>query len=223
MKCPACGAENPNDRIYCHSCSERMEESTTSGLGREVTSTPDNPLSESPQPIPSPMRFAASGRSLYLAATYAAVIALILLAIGLVLYMYYYENVINPDHGIEDFESWFNIAKASMYSEMFGEIVVVLALILVVQGKMGEQKELGGPVISRPLALVNVRLLLLVALVVICVATVVMIYLYEFEPDLSDEAMRMTARLYLYLPRAAWVFATFGLLLVANGLRRKNG
>lgn len=224
-ECPRCGAENPDFAVYCGSCSEGIRElPAPSEQGREEITLADS--ENGPVRLaPEPNRPITARRRTYTIATYAALVALILLVLGFSLYVYHYERQLDiltdtlPSY--EDLRSLFDIAKASMYSRMFGEVAAVLAFILIIQGALSMQYRDSIMLTFGRAALANTRWVLLLALSLACMACACMIIVYEFEPDLDGEGAKIVSRLLQYAPQVAWIFVTLSLLLMANGLRRR--
>ncbi len=158
-----------------------------------------------------------------MAATLAAAAGVIMLFVGLILYVYYYERyidyVLSPDHDFGEFASLFDIAKASMYLTDFGQIAAVSALLMTIHGAMrgqinGVENSLPGRAVAA-----NVKRLLLVTLVCVVIGTIALIYMYELQDNSGIEVSMRISSLYNYAPMLGWAIGTLALLLVANGLR----
>jgi len=165
----------------------------------------------------------AKARSLHFsAATYSALIGLILLVAGLVLYVYYYERMLDRifsrNHDFDELVSLTEIAKFSIYARMFGYVAVVLALVLTVQGVIVRQRSGGGHGPGLWSSLSPLKYLLIIALVLAAATAISYVYLAEVENlDMDDGSVyRLVSRVISYSSLLAWILATIGLITVAN-------
>jgi hypothetical protein len=219
MVCPHCGAENPDYVFYCGSCGESVREPAgpAGEPGGEVESVP----AEAAYVADAPSH-GVSGRSTtstLTMATVAVAIGVVLLIIGFILSVYYYERMISPNRGFDEMLSLQDIVKFSMYTRMFGEISVLIGVVLVVQSLMRGGLS-SASVLAKRAGLAKVLWLAIVMIVLIGIAAVTLVVIYEAEPDLGEDVSRVIVRVYMYLPILALVLGATALLLVTNALRR---
>ncbi len=156
-------------------------------------------------------------------ATYAAVIALGLLLAGIALHVIYtqmYIDFFRDDHDSGGIESAFQVAKASMYAEMFGDLAAILALVLLAHGELGWLRSGVGLVVPSKVNPVTVVRLLLLALVLSIVSAALSVTVYESDIDWGIETSMWFSALIAVLRSSIWVVGTIVLLIVTNGLRR---
>jgi hypothetical protein len=156
-------------------------------------------------------------------ATYAAVIALGLLLAGIVLQVIYTQTYIDhfrDGYDSEGIESVFQIAKASTYAGMFGELAAILGLVLLAHGEFGWLRSGVGLVVPSKVKPVTVIRLLLLALVLSIVSAALFVIVYESDLDWGSETIRWVFTLSTVLRSSIWVVGTIVLLIVTNGLRR---
>jgi len=158
-------------------------------------------------------------------ATYAAAIALGLLLTGIALHVIYtqmYIDYFGGDHDFEGIESAFQIARASTYAEMFGDLAAVLALVLLAHGEIGWLRSGVGLVIPSKVDPVTIIRLLLLALVLAIVSAILVVILYESDPDWGTETTMWVSAMITVLRSSIWVVGTIVILIVTNGLRRES-
>lgn len=217
MECPNCGVENPEEMLSCGICAESI-----AGFSESA----DDPREEGASglqvdevaPRGSARGAEESQSRMFTMAVVAAAAALALLLVALLLYVYYYERVMSPNRDFEDYQSMFNIVKFSLYARMFGEAAAILGILILVKAVLK-----GGfsaaPALMRRVDLANVFRLVVLMLVLIAIVTAVMIYIYEAEPDLGVNAMKVLSRTVVYLPLVTTILGTGTLLLVSSNLR----
>jgi hypothetical protein len=216
--CPHCGAQNPDYVMYCGSCGRPARESMESGNvqameGSEPPSTPP----PSPEGRARPEAASLPVTKLNMAAI-AAVASVVLLVVGLLLYVYYYEGVMDPDRDIERLMDLFDIAKYSMYARYLGEVFGALCAVLVVHALMTGGLAAASAA-ARQIRLGNIMLILVTMAILLAVVLVTTVYIYEAEPDLSETAGKVISRIVIYLPWTGVVLAAIALLIVTFALR----
>lgn len=220
MKCPNCGSENDESRFDCWKCGRHF-----AGAFSPSESAP--PPDYRNQGIVH--KTAVTKRAIWpprYASTTAALAGLILLIVGLALHVYYGERLIdimNTGHNIDELQSLSDISDAMMYFWTLGDLAVILAIVLVIQGLSNKQQEGWNSTLLRRISLVNVKRLLLLGLAAMISSLILWVCLSESQIDLDRDMMTRLSNSVSYLSQVAWILVTSAILLVANGLRNGDG
>lgn len=221
MVCPHCGAENPGYVLYCGSCGKPIREpdEPTNASGAEGMEVPEEPTPAPEVPArDDALRLPVSKLTM---AVIAAAVAVVLVFIGLVLMVYYYESMLDPGRNFEDHERLFDIAMYSTYARMFGEVSALIGAVLVIQAFM-----VGGSAAAfAAMKGIRLRSLLWLGIVMaVCIglATSVYVYVNEARPDLSETAMDVLARMMAYPLLIAVVLGAVALFIVTVALRNAS-
>ena len=213
MKCANCGAENPDDMVYCGKCAERISEPEPSSSSQETS--PDS--EDSSQTITRRLSWSL-GSSPFSRAVLALAIGLVLLVVGLILQIYYYEQWIGFHRGdisMSELDSLRNIERISGYAADFGDIATVVGLVFIIQGVILRQWNREGFAWLGQTRLTKVKRLLVLAVAFLTIAPLVRI-LYEVDFDVGYV---MLTRIY-YFSACSWVLATAAFLLIAVEFRK---
>lgn len=218
MFCPRCGAENADSSFNCASCGWPLRPATDSMAVFGGDSRPQDEPGMPAPPVPGRARAWRSSANLMLAAEVLAALAAVLLFTSFVLFIYYYESVMDPNRDFGELMRLENVVKAMEYSSAFGELIALLALVLVVGGVILT----GSAPIADYLArskLSGVLGLGILMTALICVAAVSTVLLYE-GGFYGDGFQRLLARLTLYIPSLVAALVVVLFTVVTDGLRR---
>ncbi len=150
-------------------------------------------------------------------ATLAAAIGVALGVVSFVLYLYYYEGVMNLNRDFESLRSLHDVAMMSMYAGSIGWIAVISGVALAIKGLMDRGFESASAVL-RKVDLMRVLWLLILVLAIAMVSTAVMVMMYEF--DIGYDVSRVLSRIYTYMSHLATVVEGVVVLVVVNSLRK---
>lgn len=219
MFCPHCGADNPDTAFNCASCGWPLRPATDSVavLGREGQVGPEHGPGN--VRLPGQARAWRSSTKKLTAATVLAAGALALLMASFLLYVYYYESLLSPDHGIDDIYRLRDVAKFMQYTQMFGILVAAIAFAVAVAGVMGTGW-IPVAAFMRRFKLSSILWLAVLMAVLAGTSAFVVVYVNEVDYDFSAEAMRMISRLAIYPTLVVDVLGTAVLLIVTYGLRK---
>jgi hypothetical protein len=213
MKCANCGAENPDDMVYCSKCAERISEPEPSTNSQQTS--PDS--EDSTQTTTLRLSWSL-GSSPFSKAVIVLAVGLVLLVVGLILQIYYYEQWIGFHRGdisMNELDSLRNIERISGYAADFGDIATVVGLVFIIQGVVLRQWNREGFAWLGQTRLTKVKWLLVLAVAFLTIAPLVRI-LYEVNFDVGYD---MLMRIY-YFSACSWVLATAAFLLIAVEFRK---
>jgi len=200
MRCPNCGAENPDNASCCVTCAERLKDETVL-----MASSQDE----------APLRMDRSLRGSPLSiASLALTIALVLLSLGFVLYVYYIEGwMLNSDR---DYETLTYITKAMYYSSQLGDLAAIVGLIFIVQALLTHPSRAAmlARILKARLSLVKWMLILTAVLLAIGLS----VYFSVSELNAKFD-YGVFLRLYIYAAQIAWIVAAAALLTFTLALR----
>lgn len=217
VNCTQCGTGNPDYALNCGLCSEAQGSIDTTATYAKVAVPPWSPT---PPPATMAKPVDRSGRpSEFALATLATAIGIALGVVSFVLYIYYYEGVMNLNRDYESLIRLHDVVMISMYAGSIGWIAVISGVALAIKGLMGRGFESASATL-RKVDLKSVLWLLVLLLVVLMVSTAVMILMDEFGSDLGYDASRLLSRMYMYVSHLATVVEGVVVLVVVNSLRK---
>lgn len=219
MVCPHCGADNPDTAFNCASCGWPLRPATDSVavLGREGQVGPEH--DPGIVRLPGQARVWRSSARKLTAATILAACALTLLVASFLLYVYYYESVLSPDHGIDDFYRLRDVIKFMQYTQMIGVLVAIVAFAMAVAGIMGTGWMPVAEFIRR-FELSSVLWLAVLMAILAGTSAITVVYVNEVDYDFSHETMKIISRLAAYPTLVVDVLVAALLLIVTYGLWR---
>lgn len=217
VNCTQCGTGNPDYALNCGLCSEAQGSIDTTATYAKVAVPPWSPT---PPPATMAKPVDRSGSpSEFALATLATAIGIALGVVSFVLYIYYYEGVMNLNRDYESLIRLHDVVMISMYAGSIGWIAVISGVALAIKGLMGRGFESASATL-RKVDLKSVLWLLVLLLVVLMVSTAVMILMDEFGSDLGYDASRLLSRMYMYVSHLATVVEGVVVLVVVNSLRK---
>lgn len=212
MKCPNCGAENPEHALYCGRCAAWIGEPRQSVGGPEAISLPRDPLITS-----APFSPLQAGDSLLRWAVVAAAAGFALFALGLALYAYYTELFIHHlESNLGDIDFIANIGKMADSTSALGGVFAVLGLVLIYQGVTARLKHADGSVLVGQLHLTRIKFLTVAAFVIVLVTALAKVWMDSGNTIGYGTQMRI-----YYLSTSPWVILAGVLLLTAVDLAKK--
>ena len=190
----------------------------------DVSTGPGKPSPEqSPKPSTPATPAADDGsakRSITLIlATWSAAIGVILAIISFILYVYYYERMMNPGDSMDTFRRLLDILRISNYCGSFGWIAVILAVALTLK----EFIAIGFKSSISALKTVDTKstfTMIIIVLVFLLVGAVALIVNYELSEHLNDNTIDIVSRMFLYTTDLAVIAESVLVLTVIDGLRR---
>ena len=203
--------------MNCSLCLEAQGSIDTTTTYAKVAVPP-----QSPPPPPATMAKPvdrSGSPSEFALATLATAIGIALGVVSFVLYLYYYEGVMNLNRDYESLIRLHDVAMISMYAGSIGWIAVISGVALAIKGLMGRGFESASATL-RKVDLKSVLWLLVLLLVVLMVLTAVMILMDEFGSDIGYDVLRVLSRMYLYMSHLATVVEGVVVLVVVNSLRK---
>lgn len=215
MKCPNCGAENPDYAEYCGKCAQWLKDASGSAVSESA-----RPASVNSHLVPIYGPKTSLRDSPLSLATLALTISLILLSLGFALFVYWNERylqiILTVPHGLDGIGSIIEIERVSTYVSAFGSISAVLGLVFFVQAFI-KTHERDGPSLKNSLAELKGTLWLFVlTAALLTIYTLVIIVASEFRVSID---FRITMRLY-YLGGIARLLGVAAFLAFAISFRR---
>jgi hypothetical protein len=207
MRCPNCGAENPDIARYCGFCSTLLRDESASTLDEAPSAR--SILDTAPPRAGSLFAGSPSTR-----ASLTLTVSLILLSLGFVAQIVYYERFVFSQGGY--FGDFYTLMKATFYLSGLGDLTAILGMIFILQALMALR---GGPgMFSRVLRerFAPIKWILILSAAVFGIGLISFAIASDLGVDLD---YRITTRLYYYSPNLAWVIAAAALLLFSFSLR----
>lgn len=199
MRCPKCGTDHIDLARFCSNCGATLgtENKPAMGVRNDWTGTSG--------------RTASSALSI---ASFAMLLAVALLSVGFVLYVYYVEGFIvdywNYGHLSQ------RISEAMQYSIDLGELAMIVGLVFVAQALLIHQNR--GSLISgiSNKRLSSVKFIFVLAAIALAFNFFTALFVNELDPGIGrDWAVRLT----WYPARFAWIVVAFAFLRVSMALR----
>jgi zinc-ribbon domain len=207
MRCPNCGAENPDIARYCGFCSTMLRDESASTL--DEAPGPRSILDTVP---PRTGRMNAGSPSTR--ASLTLTVSLILISLGFAAQVIYYERFVFDRGGY--FENYYDLMKAMFYLSELGNLTAVLGMVFILQALMALR---GGPgTLSRILRerFAPIKWMLILSAVLFGIGLIFFAMVSDLRVEMS---YKIAMRLYYYSPNLAWVIADAALLLFSFSLR----
>ena len=190
----------------------------------DVNVGPGGPVPEQPSetsPPAAPAAEAGSGRRsiALILATYSAMAGVILLIVSFILYVYYYERMMNPGGSIDSLRRLFDILKVSSYCESFGWIAVILAVALTLREfiAIGFRSSVS---LLRSVDTKTALTVTIIVLVFLLAGAIALVLSYEFSEHLGDDTSEIVSRVFFYTIDVAVIAESVLVMTVVDSLRR---
>ena len=152
-------------------------------------------------------------------ATWSAAIGVILAIISFILYVYYYEGMMNPGDSADAVRRLLDILRISNYCGSFGWIAVILAVALTLK----EFIAIGFKSSITALKTVDTKstfTMIIIVLVFLLVGAAALIVNYELSDHLNGNTTEIVSRMFLYTMDLAVIVESVLVLTVVDSLRR---
>lgn len=144
------------------------------------------------------------------------IVAVILIAAGLAIRVYYFEGMLF-DYG--DYYDRMSAGHWMTYASGFGDLAAILGLVFVIIALMKHQSGVDTPLRIPFARLASMKTLLIIAAIVMATSVIAVVSAWEFGWDLGGN---IPTRLNIYGYDVAWLITSVALLLFVTGLRESK-